>query len=177
MLRRNLFYAPKSVKLKAYISCVLPILEYASTSWQPTSEKSYNSLEMVQHNAPRFISNSYIKKGEFKRTSISEILNDLQLDTLEERRTKMRLNMAYKIINGYVILESNMLPKVKNTGRQRQCNAPSVGIENQLIEPTAGLKTTSKTFFYSIPKLWNQLVTPAQAKAPSVEAFKEHFKN
>ena len=85
--------------------------------------------------------------------------------------------MAYKIINGYVILESNMLPKVTNTGRQRQCNVPRVGIENQLIEPTAGLKTTSKTFFYSIPKLWNQLVTPVQAKAPSVEAFKEHFKN
>ena len=171
MLRRNLYHAPKSVKMKAYISCVLPILEYASTSWQPTSEKSNNSLEMVQHNAARFISNSYIKKGEFKRTSISEILNYLQLDTLEERRTKMRLNMAYKIINGYVILDSNLLPKARNTGRQRECNAPKVGIDNQLIEPPPGLKTTSKTFFYSVPKL------SEQAEAPSVDAFKEHFNN
>ena len=29
MLRRNLYFAPKRVKIKAYNSCVLPILEYA----------------------------------------------------------------------------------------------------------------------------------------------------
>ena len=46
------------VKIKAYQSCVLPILEYASSSWQPTSDKS--------NNAARLISNAYSKKGEFK---------------------------------------------------------------------------------------------------------------
>ena len=39
MLRRNLFFAPKSVKSKAYQACALPILEYASLCWSPTSQK------------------------------------------------------------------------------------------------------------------------------------------
>ena len=37
MLRRNLYFAPKSVKSKAYLATVLPILEYASNCWAPTS--------------------------------------------------------------------------------------------------------------------------------------------
>ena len=31
------------------------------------------------------------------------------------------------------------------------------------------------TFFFSAPTLWNNLVSPEQANAPSVEAFKRHF--
>ena len=83
MLRRNLFFAPKSVKSKAYQSCVLPIIEYASTSWGPTSDKANNLLEMVQHNAARFISNIYIRKGNFEKYSITKILNNLGLKTIE----------------------------------------------------------------------------------------------
>ena len=109
MLRRNLYFAPRSVKLKAYMSCVLPILEYASTSWQPTSDKAESALEMVQHNAARFISNTYTKKGEFKKISISKILDDLKMETLHERRIQARLSMAYKIVNGQVILKSTSL--------------------------------------------------------------------
>ena len=118
MLRRNLYFAPKSVKMKAYTSCVLPILEYASTCWQPTSEIMNSTLEMVQHNAARFIANIYIKKGEFRKISISKLLNDLQLETLAERRNKARLCMAYKIINNEVILHPNMLPKFDENQKQ-----------------------------------------------------------
>ena len=39
MLRRNLYFAPKSVKSKAYQATVLPILEYASNCWAPTLQK------------------------------------------------------------------------------------------------------------------------------------------
>ena len=176
MLRRNLYFAPKSVKTKAYVSCVLSILEYASNSWQPTTDSSDKALEMVQHNAARFISNTYSKKGEFKKVSITKILNNLEMETLEERRTKARLIMAYKILNGHVILEANLLPKSKIKSTYRKCNAANVGINNELIEPSARLQCTEKTFFYSIQKIWNQRVTPAQAGAPSVDAFKAHFK-
>ena len=176
MLRRNLYFAPKSVKMKAYQSCVLPILEYASSSWQPTSDNSNNALEMVQHNAARWIANAFSKKGSFKLFSISKILSDLQMATLEERRNETRLTMAYKILNEQVILEPNLLPKLVNTRKQRNCNIYNVGIENQLLEPKARLKTTGKTFFFSIPKIWNEKVTPAQASAPSTDAFKKHFK-
>ena len=83
--------------------------------------------------------------------------------------------MAYKIINGHVILESNLLPKINTNRPQRQCNFANVGKEHQLSEPSARLQVTQNTFFYHIPKIWNKLVTPDQAKAPSVEAFRTYF--
>ena len=63
LLRRNLHFAPKSVKVKAYQSCVRPILEYANTCWSPTSQKYNKQLEMVQHNAAKFASNTYPRCG------------------------------------------------------------------------------------------------------------------
>ena len=62
--------------------------------------------------------------------------------------------------------------KAVNNGKQRKCNVINVGIKNQLFEPVPN----GKTFFYLIPKLCNQMITPSQAKAPSVDAFKQHFK-
>ena len=73
MLRRNLHFAPKSVKNKAFISCVLPIVEYASICWSPNSQKMTNLLEMVQHNGAKFVTNKYPKKGNFNDFSISKI--------------------------------------------------------------------------------------------------------
>ena len=115
------------------------------------------------------------KKGEIKKISISELLNNLNLESLEERRTKARLTMVYKILNGHVILESDMLPKFQNYGPKRKCNSPTVGQEYQLKEPQSRLQVTGSTFFYEMPKKWNELVTNEQAKAPSVDAFKRHM--
>ena len=130
---------------------------------------------MVQHTAAKFISNTYHKKGEYKPFSISKILCDLNLETLEERRNQARLTMAYKIINGLVILDDQMLPKA-NHRLSRPCNAPNVGFKNQLLESQTNLKITGNTFFFNTPKLWNCRVTPSQANAPSVEAFQQYFK-
>ena len=68
-----------------------------------------------------------------------------------------------------------MLPKANSQRPLRQCNVPKVGFENQLSEPEPGKQNVSHTFFYSVPKFWNDNVTPKQAEAPSVDSFKEHF--
>ena len=80
MLKRNLYFPPKSVKSKAYQGTVLPILEYASNCWSPTSLKQNNSLEMVHHNAAKFVSNFYPKQGNYENFSITKILNELKID-------------------------------------------------------------------------------------------------
>ena len=98
------------------------------------------------------------------------------METLDERRKQARLSMAYKIINGQVILEPSLLPKFMNKRLLRGCNITNVGIENQLVEPESRLQIQGKTFFYSIPKIWNEKVTPTQARAPSVDAFKQYFR-
>ena len=165
LLRRNLHFAPKTVKTKAYISCVLPIVEYASTCWSPTSEKSKKCLEMVQHNAAKFISNFYPKKDNLNNFSITKLLNQLNFVTLEDRRIQAKLIMAYKILNGKVILDSEMLPKFNQQRPMRKCNTAKVGTENRLEEPHSIIKNTESTFFYLVPKLWNNMVTPSQARS------------
>ena len=70
-----------------------------------------------------------------------------------------------------------MLPKMKSKQPFRKCNSVKVGLENQLDETISTLDVVSTTFFYETPKLWNNMVTPAQANAPSVDAFKHHFKS
>ena len=90
----------------------MPIIEYASSCWSPNSQKQTNSLEMVQHNAAKFVSNIYPKKGNYDNFSISKILKDLNWDSLEERRNHSRFIMTYKIINGHVILDPDMMPRV-----------------------------------------------------------------
>ena len=132
MLKRNLHFAPKSVKCKAYFSCVLPIIEYASNIWAPTTDKMNNEIEMVQHNAARFITNTHFKRDKLENYSITKILNNLKFDTIEERRKQSRLTMAYKIINNYVVLESHLLPKVNHSRPTRDCNSAKVGKANQL---------------------------------------------
>ena len=114
---------------------------------------------MVQHRAAKFIVNAYSRKGEYKHFSISELLNDLNLETLEERRSRARLVMAYKILNGHVILNSELLPKYQNPRPMRECNFATVGPKYQLMEKQSRLKVTESTFFYSIPTIWNQRVS------------------
>ena len=122
MLRRNLYFAPRIVKCKAYQACVLPIIEYASICWSPTSEKLENCLEMINHNAAKFVTNIYPKKGEYENFSITKLLKYLNWNSIEKRREQARLNMTYKILNGQVILEPNLMPKIKQQRPLRQCN-------------------------------------------------------
>ena len=84
--------------------------------------------------------------------------------------------MAYKILNGHVILEPEMLPKLNTQRPVRECSSVKVGPKNQLVEPHARLDTSGSTFFYQTPKLWNNNVSPSQANAANINAFKRHLK-
>ena len=117
------------------------------------------------------------KKRNFNDFSISKILEDLHWKTLEHRRMQARTIMAFKIISNQVILEPEMLPKVNNGRPQRNCNNIKVGFQNQLFEPQSRLDVTSNTFVYAAPKLWNKNISPQQAKARTIDKFKEYFKN
>ena len=118
--------------------------------------------------------NRYPKKNHYHEFSISDIIKDLKWDTLEQRRNKARVTTAYKLINNNLILPPDLLP-FANLRPTRSTDQVRVGPEYQLHQPYARLNTVNKTFFYSTPKTWNQLVTPQQARAPSVDAFKDHF--
>ena len=81
MLRRNFYKSPSNIKKEAYVTLVRPILEYASSCWDPYEEGLINKLEAVQNKAARFIKNDY--KWE---SSVTEMKKEIGLQLLQQRR-------------------------------------------------------------------------------------------
>ena len=80
-MRRTLHPCNPEVKKVAYMSLVRPKLEYASATWNPHTQNDTTRLEKVQRNAARFILSDYERKS-----SVTDMLYKLNLDTLERRR-------------------------------------------------------------------------------------------
>ena len=53
-LKRNLHCCLGRVKEKCYKSLVRPIMEYASSAWDPNTQRNINRLEMVQCRVAKF---------------------------------------------------------------------------------------------------------------------------
>ena len=80
-LHRNLRKCPKSVKAKAYIGIVRPVLEYSSIVWSPHQSGRKGDLEMVQSRAARMSCNQPYKRDH--RDSVTPLLQALEWETLE----------------------------------------------------------------------------------------------
>ena len=96
-LRRNLRTISKDTKTNAYISMVLSNLDYCAAVWGPQHKEQSRNLKMVQRHAALYTKNRYINTS-----SVSDILNCLQWETTESRRTKQQLTMLFKIVNNLV---------------------------------------------------------------------------
>ena len=92
MIRRTLHSAPKRVKLMAYLTLCRPVLEYACQAWDPYLAGHIEQLERVQRQAVRFVCSI---KGT---GSVSEAIETLGLDRLEDRRRKARLRLMHQIL-------------------------------------------------------------------------------
>ena len=92
-LRRNLRVSREATKTSAYYSMVRPLLEYCSTVWSPYIQK----IEMVQRKAARYVTNRY-----HNTSSVTSMLDHLEWETLESRRSKNQLIMFFKIVHGLV---------------------------------------------------------------------------
>ena len=89
-LRRNINIGSVAIKQQAYFTLVRPLVEYASTVWDPHIQRNTKKLEMVQRRAARYVTNRHRK-----RSSVSDMLQGLDWRTLEDRRKDARLCMLY----------------------------------------------------------------------------------
>ena len=96
-LQRNLRISNTDTKTAAYSALVRLTLEYCVSVWSPHTEQSKHKLEMVQRRAARYCTNRY-----HNTSSVTEMLGDLQWETLESRRKKIQLTMLFKIVNDLV---------------------------------------------------------------------------
>ena len=79
----------------AYTHLVRPLLEYALCVWDPYLAKDINAIEMVQRRAARWVTSNYDWRS---RKSISSTLENLQWQSLSQRRQTSRLKLFYKAV-------------------------------------------------------------------------------
>ncbi len=107
---RNLHNCPREIKELAYKTYVRPKTEYASVVWNPFTVKKINRLESVNRRAARFVTGNYERKA-----SVTQMLADLQWNTLKDHRDVADMMMFHKVVYGNVSLKPDLL-REKNQG-------------------------------------------------------------
>ena len=121
-LKRNINISNKSIKEKAFKSLVRPIVEYASAAWNPHQKGDIQKLEMIQRRAARFVQNRY-----HNTSSVSDMIDQLEWPTLEERRRAASLSVMNKLMNNKLNIDTaqKLMPNERPSGNS---NAKAVQI-------------------------------------------------
>jgi hypothetical protein len=69
-------------------------MEYGSIIWDPYTKQEITKLESIQRRGSRFITKDYKSREE---GCMTEMLNELNIPTLQSRRQKQRLIFFYKV--------------------------------------------------------------------------------
>ena len=98
-IKWNLRGSPRELKHLAYIAFLRSSLEYESAVWDPHLTKDRDSIEKTQWRAARWITSTYTWKA-----SVTDLLIQLNLEPLEDRRRISRVVFMSKILNGHVVM-------------------------------------------------------------------------
>ena len=101
LLRRNLSACDPAVREAAYMSLVRPLIEYASSAWDPHTEQLIAEVEKIQRRAARFVLSDY---KSFELDSMSMILKKLGWTPLKLRRQINRIILFNKGLNNLAAL-------------------------------------------------------------------------
>ena len=93
LMRALKFKVNRQALEKMYFAFIRPLLEYSDSVWDNCSNEAKRQLDSIHHEAARIIT------GGTKLCSLEKLLADLGWDSLQERRTKHKLVIFYKIIN------------------------------------------------------------------------------
>jgi len=157
-LRRNVYSCPQDIKAQCYKTLVRPILEYASSAWDPHTTTNTAKLEAVQRRAARFV------MGDYRTTSsTSEMIATLGWPTLQQRRADSRCILMYRIIHGQVDIPSStyLHPSTATFHQHGQ----------HYLLPYCRTDVHRCSFFPAGIRLWNQLPQPI-ASSTTLDGFK-----
>lgn len=145
-LRRKLRRSPKKVKLEAYRTLIRPVLEYGSIVWCPHYTKHIEKIERIQRLAARFIASDYRL-----RSSVTNMLKQLELEPLQKRRQIAKLKFLYLLYHKKIGMNSDtyLLPAPHTSARLNH---------SKTIRPLfAHAKIFQKSFFPCTIEHWNAL--------------------
>lgn len=159
-LKRNIHSAKKPTKVAAYQAIVRPTLEYCSSVWDPYTQKDIDKLENVQKQAARFSTNNYRKTPG----TVTNIMTELNWNTLEYRRKTSRLTLFYKMVYDKVdVNPSHYLTPYTRQSRHYHHLAYHI--------PTSTVDYYKYSFFPRTVVQWNTLPSHV-VSADSVTGFK-----
>ena len=156
-LKRNIASCPKNIRELSYKSLVRPQVEYASTVWDNSNKTHQAAVEGVQRRAARFIMGNYRRES-----SVTSMLKQLQLESLQARRQKARVTMMFRVVNNLIDISSAPLQPTGATTR---------GHTQRFLQPFCHIKSYQDSFFPATIVLWNSLPQHI-VEADSIEAFK-----
>ena len=156
-LQRNFKNCPINTKVSLYKSMVLPILEYGCTIWDPFTTKD---IEKIQRRAARFILNDYSWN-----TSVTQLLQKLNLPSLKSHRICQKAIMIYKIVYSLVCIPSSHLivPNTSQTRHHQYC----------FRLPYSRINAHLYSFFPSAIRIWNDL-SSCIINSSSLDTFKKN---
>ena len=155
---------PTAVKKMAYSSIIQSGLEYGSGIWDSHLASQAKTVEDVQNGAIRWM----MGFGPRQRCSITKLRAELELRTLEERRTQQRLTLLYKMLNGEVVVTTDDL------GLQRADTRTRSNHGHKFREKRARTDRLKFSPVFRTIAEWNRL--PALvAEAGSVDTFKSQL--
>ena len=136
-----------------------PLVEYASTVWDPYIQTLIQKIEMVQRRAAR-----YVKNRHRNTSSVSDMLGTMNWRSLQDRQRDARLCMLYKIDRNLVAIkkDKHLIP---NQRRTRHSHAKAY----QILSCRTDRRKNS--FFPRTVRDWNVL-PPDTTEAESLAAFK-----
>ena len=183
-IQRNLRRCPQNCRKTAYIALVRSTLEYGSIIWDPHLQKDIDRLEKIQRKAARFITQDYRSRDP---GSMTNMLKELELPTLQQRRKENRLGFLYKISRDEVpaIPSEAYLTPVRNKRRVKaknfeNCVSSNFVTRHQLLHENCYKPIAGNTVIYNnsyFPRTiseWNQL---SDTSAPSLDIFKQHLRS
>ena len=110
-LQRNLRTCNRDIKLQCYKTYVRPIIEYASPVWDTNNKNVIEKVESVQRKAARFIMNDYNRDS-----SVSKMIKELNLDSIELRRKVKKLKLMHSIMQQKTFLSDTIKPTYARNG-------------------------------------------------------------
>ena len=144
-LRRNLRSCKEDTKANAYFNMVRSNLEYCSSVWNPHHNDQVHKVEMVQRRAARFTTNRYRNTS-----SVSSMLNHLQRESLEARRSKIQLTFFYKMVFDLVDIPASTY-LTPSTARTRSSRT------KKFRQSSPSTDCFKFSFFPGTIPLWNSL--------------------
>ena len=161
-LKRVRPFISEHTVLQIYQALILPHFDYCSSVWGDCNLTFSDKLQKLQNRAARAITRSSYD------TSVSFLLNRLNLDDLITRRQKLKPTLMFKTING---LNPEYLQNLFSTRSTRYNLRDS---EAKLELPMPRTNYGKRAFCYSGALLWNKLPI-SLPKSDSLGYFKREI--